>query len=405
MLYFNMTYNNAYAPVMASPDMENGLESGSALLAGEFYRQYLQPPAPLENRFKTRAELGAFFAQVQNDLIYPPEGRAHDLNGILPIEARLIPRVPVSESDAPSKPALYATLIQNGRTDPRRHFRQILFALSKYHKVLNVVNGGMNIVWIDIRQPAKGLLREDQVGNYPEDLACGSLPPPPSPQNPHHRQDGVTRVNFTYGADGVPRFNSISVMSQREMTSIEIAAEVLANDLIQNPRLFAVASALNDNPDLLQKFVEENEAFDDYVEYSEKNWSICPKTGKNLPVSDGSVEEPVPFDSTAAALVDEFLESQEATAADSVRDTPPTSPCRLESMKEHQEQLAAQDKIWQEERCPESYAFMTPEQLATYIDNIKSHHQQFRDNLEQKMMDRRFGFRHEPNNEKTNKND
>ena len=92
--------------------MPNGLETGSCAMARAFYETYGEEAS----HYIDRVELGRFFAEKQDELLAQRED-------------------------------LRTLCTQNGREDPRRHWRQVLFALSRDGRVLRVTNGGKSIQW------------------------------------------------------------------------------------------------------------------------------------------------------------------------------------------------------------------------------------------------------------------
>ena len=118
------TVNEREAPPAEVPsDMKNGLESGSVAVAKAFWLRY----GVEASKYTTRQSLGHFFADCQADLFMNP----------LVFDAEL-----------------YTECTKNGRTDPRRHFRQVLYALRVDGKVLKVFNGGTEIQWLMV--PSEG---------------------------------------------------------------------------------------------------------------------------------------------------------------------------------------------------------------------------------------------------------
>jgi hypothetical protein len=125
------TVNEREAPPAEVPsDMKNGLESGSVAVAKAFWLRY----GVEASKYTTRQSLGRFFADCQADLFMNP----------LVFDAEL-----------------YTECTKNGRTDPRRHFRQVLYALRVDGKVLKVFNGGTQIQWL--RVPQRGASYEYKV--------------------------------------------------------------------------------------------------------------------------------------------------------------------------------------------------------------------------------------------------
>ena len=104
--------NASSAPAHAPEDMPNGLETGSCAMARAFYETYGEEAS----HYIDRVELGRFFAEKQDELLAQRED-------------------------------LRTLCTQNGREDPRRHWRQVLFALSRDGRVLRVTNGGKSIQW------------------------------------------------------------------------------------------------------------------------------------------------------------------------------------------------------------------------------------------------------------------
>ena len=120
------TVNEREAPPAEVPsDMENGLESGSVAVAKAFWSRY----GVEASKYTTRQSLGRFFADCQADLFS-------------------------TLSDSQADAELYTECTKNGRTDPRRHFRQVLYALRVDGKVLKVFNGGTEIQWLMV--PSEG---------------------------------------------------------------------------------------------------------------------------------------------------------------------------------------------------------------------------------------------------------
>lgn len=122
--YHTNSPSTAAPPAEAPSDMENGLESGAVAIAQRFYDTYYHDIIHITDRLA----LGRYFASVQEKIF-------EDDN------------LPTTEGGGGGQ--LTAVCTENGRTDRRRHFRQVLYALRVHGKVLRVYKNGSYIDWYE----------------------------------------------------------------------------------------------------------------------------------------------------------------------------------------------------------------------------------------------------------------
>jgi len=202
--------NLAAPPELVPSDMENGLESGSVVIAKEFWKRF----GVEASKYTTRRALGRFFAAHQNELFTNPlvfaagggggswvRGSGSNYIDVMASihqglgatwESRVATIIQQEVDDietnggvvtrpppkgyeeainqlvgtwGPTVANLIVKCTKNGRTDPRRHFRQVLYALRLEGKVLQVFNGGTEIHWLMVPQRGEWGEEEKVRGN------------------------------------------------------------------------------------------------------------------------------------------------------------------------------------------------------------------------------------------------
>ena len=241
--YYNTNSASTTAPPAEAPaDMENGLESGAVALAQRFYEDYHDDIIHITDRLA----LGRYFASVQEKIF-------EDDN------------LPTTEGGGGGE--LTAVCTANGRTDRRRHFRQVLYALRVHGKVLRVYKNGSYIDWYET-----------------SNARAGSEPPLSIQQK---------RMASMYG---------------RLSPDLRRLFEVMVSDALEKMDIPAPGCAII--------YVNKNGRLNHWMKTFLSQWAEMPERvlEQRLSVFGASGDQSSPsschpFDPTAAALVDELFES------------------------------------------------------------------------------------------------